>query len=63
MSVIALRRGDTEWSLNGRHTGTTDIPSTDTERRAGDVALFAHGHVLGVRSSATCPRSLNEHRK
>jgi hypothetical protein len=40
--VFIVRHGETEWSLNGRHTGTSDIPLTAN----GEKRIRATGKAL-----------------
>ena len=40
--VFIIRHGETEWSLNGRHTGTTDLPLTNN----GEKRVAATGKAL-----------------
>ncbi len=40
--AFMIRHGETEWSLNGRHTGTSDIPLT----ASGEKRIRATGKAL-----------------
>ncbi|EGP87901.1 unnamed protein product [Zymoseptoria tritici ST99CH_1A5] len=40
--VFIVRHGETEWSLSGRHTGTSDIPLTSN----GEKRIHATGRAL-----------------
>lgn len=40
--VFIIRHGETEWSLNGRHTGTTELPLTSN----GESRIRATGKAL-----------------
>ncbi|KAK3943975.1 Sedoheptulose 1,7-bisphosphatase [Diplogelasinospora grovesii] len=52
--VFLVRHGETEWSLNGRHTGKTDIPLTPN----GEKRVKATGRALVGNDRLIVPRKL-----
>ena len=60
--IVLVRHGPTEWSVSGRHTGTTDLPLTEEgreaaallrERLAGyDFALVLSSPLARARDTA-----------
>lgn len=52
--VFIIRHGETEWSLNGRHTGTSDIPLTAN----GEKRIRATGKALVGDDRLIVPRNL-----
>jgi ribose 5-phosphate isomerase A len=57
--VVLARHGETEWSLSGQHTGTTDLPLTDEGRRqAQALAPRLAGREFALVLSSPLGRAL-----
>lgn len=49
-----IRHGETEWSLNGRHTGISDLPLTAN----GEKRIQATGKALVGNDRLVVPKKL-----
>ena len=54
-----IRHGETEWSLSGAHTGSTDVPLTEAGRRhAADLGAYLARHSFSLVLSSPLSRAL-----
>jgi len=59
MEVVLVRHGETEWSRDGRHTGSTDVPLTEQgEEQARAVGEALRGRAFAVVLSSPLQRAL-----
>jgi probable phosphoglycerate mutase len=58
--IYLVRHGETEWSLSGQHTGSTDIPLTETGKEvAREVGRKLAGHEFAAVWSSPMSRAID----
>jgi broad specificity phosphatase PhoE len=57
--VVLVRHGETEWTLSGQHTGSTDIPLTERGRElAGALAAALAGRRFSLVLTSPLSRAM-----